>query len=116
MRRIPLEYFDPPAGDQHTPPHKPGMLMRWATDLPIDRARKFFDAIIRDDLSLHAAMPALFEPRQRVARVVLLMLERAARKHGLTPGELALIIEDPEREALEALALLADRCGNPERA
>ncbi len=115
MRRIPLDYFDHCTPETPTPPHTPGMLMQWATALPIDRARRFFDAVIRDDLSLHAAMPGLFEPKQRVARVVILMLERAARKHGLTAGELAMLIQDPEREALETLALLADRCTNPER-
>lgn len=116
MRRIPLEYFDACPGVEPSPPHKPGMLMQWAASLNLTRARRFFDAIVRDDLSLHAAMPGLFEPRQRVARVVLLMLERAGRAHGLTSGELSMLLEDPEREALETLALLADRCGDPGRA
>lgn len=88
-----------------------GLLSRWASSLGPRRAQQLFDELVCDDMALRAAMPALFDESSRVARCALLMLERCARERGMSAGELAALLVDPERDALDALSALAARAG-----
>ena len=109
MRRIPLEHFDlaealEPSRERHI-----GLLTGWVLGLRSAQARRVLDRLLRDDEALQRAMPGVFDERERPARCAQLLLERAARTLRLSVGELASLLEDPERDTLAALALLARR-------
>lgn len=82
-------------------------ILQWVRSLPSDERSALLKKLVRMDVGLASAVP-MRAVSPRVARMCLLLLCECASRRGLNAGELAVLFQITEMEALRALVLLLD--------